>query len=162
MCDAGVSRASWKIVSQITSEPLTETTFVMMDEATGGWRRPTPTWKQVRSVWDTDCAPSPASTSANNVVPLVSSDGTPSLTATSTNDMKVDASTSKTSASAAAASEVSRSRGTDSTSSIVSHSPTAVEMVSASLVPSVRGSAWVNGQYELILDPSDPFRYGIS
>ena len=31
-----------------------------------------------------------------------------------------------------------------------------------SIVPSVRGSAWVNGQYELILDPSDPFRYGIS
>ena len=31
-----------------------------------------------------------------------------------------------------------------------------------SVVPSVRGSAWVNGQYELILDPSDPFRYGIS
>ena len=31
-----------------------------------------------------------------------------------------------------------------------------------SLVPSVRGSAWVNGQYELTLDPSDPFRYGIS
>merc|ERR1719399_2315468 len=33
----GVSRASWNIVSQMTSEPLTETTFVVMDEATGGW-----------------------------------------------------------------------------------------------------------------------------
>ena len=31
-----------------------------------------------------------------------------------------------------------------------------------SIVPSVRGNAWVNGQYELILDPLDPFRYGIS
>ena len=28
------------------------------------------------------------------------------------------------------------------------------------IIPLVSGQAWVNGKYELIVDPSDPFRYG--
>ena len=28
------------------------------------------------------------------------------------------------------------------------------------IVPLVSGQAWVNGKYELIVDPSDPFCYG--
>ena len=29
------------------------------------------------------------------------------------------------------------------------------------LIPSIRGKAWVNAQAQLILDPSDPFVWGI-
>jgi 4-hydroxyproline epimerase len=29
------------------------------------------------------------------------------------------------------------------------------------LIPSIRGQAWVNAQSQLILDPSDPFVWGI-
>ena len=30
-----------------------------------------------------------------------------------------------------------------------------------SVIPLIRGRAWVNGEATLILDPTDPFRFGI-
>ncbi|MCA9085655.1 MAG: proline racemase family protein [Planctomycetaceae bacterium] len=45
------------------------------------------------------------------------------------------------------------------TDSMSCSAPSDVDCV---VVPTIRGSAWVTGEAKLILDPSDPFQYGIS